>query len=158
MGRVGLNAGLGGTIFGFHLSFSVAAVIDSDGVSGLILSPEVGFGTNGFGGFARTLYAPGENSYDTLTGFGTSTTVSAGRPNVSVTLPYRQETKCDSEGELTAIGSYPPVIELGVGSRSLQATQTIAYGIPVGRNRFIGDSIDKIKDMFRFGEEGETDE
>lgn len=130
-----------------HLSASFALVLDSNGISGLIFTPEIGVGTKGVGAFARALYAPGENSFDTLTGAGLSWSASAGPASASVSLPYRNETSCDNNGKKTAVGSYPPVIEIGIGKGRSQISATIGYGIPIGRNRVVGNAIDNINEL-----------
>ncbi len=153
----GLNVGGGFSLWGIHVSLSIAGIVDSDGVSGLIVTPEVGMGTRGGGIFARALYAPGDNTFDTLNGFGLSVSASAGIGSTSGTLPYRQETSCVEGGNVTSIGSYPPVMEFGLGKGPAQITNTLGYGFPIGKNRLIGKAIDKLHENLEFmkGEEHE---
>jgi hypothetical protein len=149
--------GGGFTLWGVHVSLSIAGIVDSDGVSGLIVTPELGVGTKGGGIFARALYAPGNNTFDTLNGFGLSISGSAALASSSATLPYRQETSCVEDGSITSIGSYPPVIEFGLGKGPAQLTQTLGYGFPIGKNRLIGKAFDKLYVLFDYmkGEENE---
>jgi len=142
---IGLNVGGGVSIWGIHISTSFAVIVDSKGISGIIITPEVGVGTEGVGGFARVLYASGENSFDTLNGIGLSGSASAGPASASVSLPYRRETSCDEKGKKTTLGSYPPVIEFGIGKGRSQVSATLGYGIPIGRNRVIGNTIDAMR-------------
>jgi len=133
---------------GLHYSLSIGLIADSNGTSGILITPEIGIGTPGAGLFARGLYGAGDNTFDTLVGLGFSSSLSLGRFSSSVSFPLYQGSGCDAKGEYETLGSYPPVFELGYGLGRSQLTGTIGNSFQYGRNTTLGDIGNSVGSSF----------
>jgi RHS repeat-associated protein len=142
----GLNFGGGVAFRGKNYSLAVAFVADSNGTSGILVTPEFGGATKGGGVFARALYASGDNTFDTLIGPGASVSGSVSIFSGSVSVPYLNQQRCNENGTFETYGGNDPVYEFGFGRGSSQVSATVGNSYDFGRNNFLGDISKAIGD------------
>jgi RHS repeat-associated protein len=146
----GYNFGGGITVNNKHYSLSVAFVADTNGTSGILVTPEIGVGTPGGSLFARFLYAAGNNTFDTISGPGGSVSGSVGKVSASISFPYSHKTYCEGSTKVDVYGSHPPVFEIGAvfGKRGKpQIALTGGKSYAYGRNTVLGDIGRSISEM-----------